>query len=158
MKSVSWWKMSCKCTIQVFECVYSNEISKTESPSNTGISWSVTTSATTSSALEVCSADGRSPTGRLFRPNALSALNPRLRWLPAAFFFTHTDWSRAACYHGDHFIQNTGKEEGCQWCKVQEHRETAGEKNVTFRVSHKTIRFVVDYCYTDQRSAQGLIW
>lgn len=67
-----------------------------------------------SSALEGCSADGRSPTGRLFRPNALPGLRLRLRWLSVAFFCSRTDWSRAARYNGDHFLENTGKEEGCQ--------------------------------------------
>lgn len=67
-----------------------------------------------SSALEDYSADGRPPTSCRFCPNAVSALNPHLRWLPLAFVCIRTDWSRAACYHGDHFLKNTGKEEGCQ--------------------------------------------
>lgn len=50
------------------------------------------------------------------------------RWPPPAFVWTWTDRRRRAWrYHGDHFSQNTGKEEGCRWCKAPEHRETAGE-------------------------------
>lgn len=67
-----------------------------------------------SSALDGCSAEGRSSTGCRFRPNAPSTLTPPLRWLPLAFFCSLIDWSRAVRYHGDHFLKNTGKEEGCQ--------------------------------------------
>lgn len=82
------------------------------------------------SALYKRSADGRSPSIRRFRPDALSPLSPQLRCLLLAVFCICTDLSRAAGYHGDHFLKNTGKEEGCQWCKVQEHREATGEKDV----------------------------
>lgn len=81
------------------------------------------------SALEGCPADGLSSTGRPCSLSVLSALHHHLRWSPIAFFCTQTDWSWAVCYHGDHFLENTGKEEGCQWCKVQEQGETAGERS-----------------------------
>lgn len=80
------------------------------------------------SALYDRSADGRAPSGRQFRPDAPSPLSPQLRCPLLAVFCICTDLSGAAGYHGDHFLKNTGKEEGRQWCKVQEHREATGEK------------------------------
>lgn len=81
------------------------------------------------SALYDHSADGRAPSGRHIRPDAPSPLSPQLRCLLLAVFCICTDLSGAAGYHGDHFLKNTGKEEGRQWCKVQEHREATGEKD-----------------------------
>ena len=81
------------------------------------------------SALYESCADGRAPSGRQFCPDAPSPLSPQLRCLLLAVFCICTDLSGAASYHGDHFLKNTGKEEGRQWCKVQEHREATGEKN-----------------------------
>lgn len=80
-------------------------------------------------ALYERSADGRSTSGRLFHPDVPSRLHPQLRCLLLAVFCICTQLSRAAGYHGDHFLKNTGKEEGRQWCKVQEHREATGEKD-----------------------------
>lgn len=98
-----------------------------------------------SSGLEIGSTDGRSSTICPFCSNALCALPPCVRWHPVAFMCTWTDWSRAACYHGDHFLENTGREEGCQWCKLQEHRETAGERSLTLWISEKQTNRVL-YC------------
>lgn len=57
--------------------------------------------------------------------------DPRPRWLPVASSSccsARWDLWRALRYHGDHLLQKPGKEEGCQWCKAQEQRTTAGKR------------------------------
>lgn len=81
-------------------------------------------------ALYQPSADGRSPSSQKFHPDVPSRLRPQLRCLLLAVFCIWTQLNGAAGYHGDHFLKNTGKEEGRQWCKVQEHREATGEKDI----------------------------
>lgn len=80
-------------------------------------------------ALYQPSADGRSPSSQKFHPDVPSRLRPQLRCLLLTVFCIWTQLNGAAGYHGDHFLKNTGKEEGRQWCKVQEHREATGEKD-----------------------------
>lgn len=102
---------------------------------NTGITCE--TPPTSTAFMSTVLSNGRPPTAHLLCQNALSAFRLLMKWLPMAFFCNWTPGSRAACYHGDHFLKNTGKEEACQWCNVQEHRETAGERNFTISVLHK---------------------
>lgn len=98
------------------------------------------------SALYDRSADGRLPRSRRFRPDVPSPFSPQLRCLLLAVFCICTDLSGAAGYHGDHFLKNTGKEEGCQWCKVQEHREATGERDrKQSKVQYFTAVYMTDF-------------